>query len=247
MKIVHIKQKLEDIGVPISDINLGMFDWIGEYTAKRTRNIDDPNFKRIGYTYKSSYERGMLIYYLIRQFSLSSYIEVGFGRGYSAMCAAKAFYDLGINGKVVTIDPEFNDNHMATLQQVFPKHWFKCFEFLKGVSQQVLPAVTDTFDIAYIDGDHSYEATKSDWKLLQNKFAAFCLFDDYHLPSKNDPGIKCSQAIDEIDFRAEKCLEPEFLRLDRRILLDDRGFTDEQIDYGQVLFQKESVRMPNDW
>ena len=136
MKTVHIKQKLEEIGVSLDSIVMGDFDYIGEYTAKRNRDQNDANYKKYGAFYRANYERGILIYYLIRQFNLTSFLEIGFGRGYATFCAAKAFYDSGVQGKIVTIDPKFDERFLKALQNVFPQDWFKCIQFVEGTSQQ---------------------------------------------------------------------------------------------------------------
>lgn len=241
MKIVHIKNKLEEIGVPLSTVVMGDFDYIGEFTAKRNRNPDDENYKKYGAFFRANYERGILIYNLIRQYNLTSMLEIGFGRGYSTFCAAKAFSDAGIQGKIVTIDPALDKQYLDALQKVFPPELFAHISFIKGNSQDALKEVNENFDLVYIDGDHSYEATKSDWSMTKDKCNKFMLMDDYHLPSKDDPGIQCAAAIDEIDWQAENFFEPELIRMDRRIFFDDRQFGDEKIDYGQVLFTKNSV------
>jgi len=242
MKTINIKQKLEEMGVTLDSISMGDFDYIGEFTAKRQRQPSDPNYKRYGAFYRSNYERGLLVYFLIRQFNLTSLLEIGFGRGYATFCAARAFCDAGIDGKIVTIDPVYDEKHIQALMQVFPQEWFKYIKFVQGTSAQVLPNVTDTFDLVYIDGDHSYAGTKLDWEQTKDKWSQFVLFDDYHLPSKNDPGIQCSRLIDEIDWEQEGCDEPELLILDRRMFVDDRGFTDDQVNYGQVLMTKKGTR-----
>jgi predicted O-methyltransferase YrrM len=241
MKTINIKQKLEEIGVPVKSLILGDYDVIGEYTAKRTRSPGDENYKAFGAYYRANYERGILIYNLIRQFNLTSFLEIGFGRGYSTFCAARAFHDAGVQGKIVTIDPNFDEKYLNALKQVFPSEWFSYVTFAKGFSQNILPTITEKFDLVYIDGDHSYAATKADWELSKNKANKFVLFDDYHLPEKEDPGIQCREAIDEIDFEKESFKEPELIKLDRRIFLDERGYTDDQILYGQVLFTKLGV------
>jgi predicted O-methyltransferase YrrM len=246
MKIINIKQKLEEFDVPLSSIRLGDFDYIGHFTAERHRQPDDANYSKIGCFYRSNYERGILIYYLIRKFNLTSMLEIGFGRGYSTFCAAKAFTDAGIKGKIVTVDPDLNEDYLKQLQAIFPKEWFEHIEFVKARSQDYLSQLNDKFDLVYIDGDHSYEATKSDWNMTKEKFNSFILFDDYHLPSKNDPGIACAKAIDEIDESIEKCNEKELIILDRRIFFDDRQQTDDQVNYGQILLQKSSVKL-SEW
>lgn len=241
MRTVGIKNKLEEMGVALDSIVMGDFDYIGEYTAKRDRKPGDPNYKKYGSYYRSNYERGILIYYLIRQFNLTSMLEIGFGRGYSTFCAARAFHDAGIAGKVTTIDPALDDKFLQMLQQVFPQDWFKYVQFARGTSQQILPQINETFDLVYIDGDHSYPGTKHDWEQTKSKFNKFLLFDDYHMPTKDDPGIKCSQAIDEIADPSK-----ELIIMDRRMFFDDRQFKDAQIDYGQVLLTKPGVAR-DDW
>lgn len=247
MRQVHIKQKLEEMGVAVDGIIMGDFDYIGEFTAKRDRKPNDPNYKKHGAFFRANYERGILIYYLIRQFNLSTMLEIGFGRGYATFCAARAFHDAGIAGKIVTIDPALDENYIKTLQHVLPNDWFTYVTFMKGRSHEVLPKIDGRFDLVYIDGDHSYAGTRFDWEQSKDKFDKFLLFDDYHLPSKEDKGtIQCSQLIDEVDEKVENCKEKELIILDRRLFIDDRGLTDEQIDYGQVLLTKEGVAR-DDW
>jgi len=241
MKHISIKQKLEEMGVALDSVTMGDFDYIGEYTAKRDRKPNDPNYKKYGSYYRSNYERGILIYYLIRQYNLSSMLEIGFGRGYATFCAARAFHDAGIAGKVTTIDPALDEKFLQMLQQVFPKDWFGYVQFAKGTSQAILPQLNESFDLIYIDGDHSYPGTKHDWEGTKDKWNKFLLFDDYHLPTKGDPGIQCSQLIDEVDDPSK-----ELIIMDRRMFFDDRRFTDDQIDYGQVLLTKPGVGR-DDW
>jgi hypothetical protein len=241
VKTTNVKQKLEEMGVSLDSIVMGDFDHIGEYTAKRDRKPGDPNYKKYGAYYRSNYERGILIYYLIRQHSLSSMLEIGFGRGFSTFCAARAFHDAGIMGKVVTVEPNLDDRFLQALANVFPQDWFKYVQFMRGTSQQVLPTLNQRFDLVYIDGDHSYAGTKHDWEQTRDKWDRFMLFDDYHLPSKNDPGIQCSQLIDEIDDPSK-----ELIIMDRRMFFDDRQFTDDQINYGQVLLTKPGAGR-DDW
>lgn len=246
MKTIHIKDKLESMGVAVDGITLGDFDYIGEFTAKRDRKSDDPNYKKYGAFYRSNYERGILIYYLIRNFNLTSMLEIGFGRGYATFCAARAFHDAGILGKITTVDPNLDEGYVKALQRVFPKEWFDCITFVQGRSQEVIPTLNENFDLVYIDGDHSYQATRSDWEMSKDKCVKFTLMDDYHLPMKNDPGIQCREAIDEIDWKKEGFEEPELIIQDRRIFFDDRRFTDDQINYGQVLLTRNGVTR-DDW
>lgn len=248
MKKFHIKEKLKNIGIDVNNLVLGDYDYIGEFTAKKQRQKHEPLYSSVGMFFRPNYERGILISSLIKQYGITSCLEVGFGRGFVTFCVAKLFHDLGIDGKITTIDPEINEEKIKTLQQVFPKEWFKYITFIKGMSGDVLPTLTEQYGLTYIDGDHSYEGTKSDWLLSKDKTTHITVFDDYHLPSKQDAGIQCARAVDEVDWKSESYSEPELIVQDRRIFLDDRRFTDDQIDYGQVVMTKETAKfVSNEW
>lgn len=233
MQTKKIQQKLADIGIKLENVPLGDFDAIGEFTAKRNRQPGDKLYNDVGCFYRSNYERGILIYYLIVTGNLDSFLEVGFGRGYATMCAAKAFRELGKVGRIVTIDPVLNEQHVKMMTQVFPREWFEGITFVKDTSEKALPGIDGKFDLIYIDGDHHYDACKKDWELCKDKWTRHILFDDYHMPTKSENAIECARMIDEIDDPSK-----ELIIMDRRIFFDDRRLSDEQIDYGQVLMTK---------
>lgn len=242
MKIVHIKEKLKELGVEVDQISLGRFDEIGEFCAKKKRDPNDPNYSKVGAFFRPNYERGILLYYLIRLTGAKKILEIGHGRGYSTFCAAMALHDSGISdGKITTVDVKFDQNLLQGLSQILPQEWFKLVQFVQGPSSEMIPKLEGNFDIVIIDGDHSYEGTKKDWEAVSNRFNKLVIFDDYHLPSKEDPGIQCRKAIDEIDYQSFDCDEPTLTKLDRRIFIDDRGYTDDQIDYGQVILNKKGI------
>ena len=245
MEKILIQDFLAKNEISLKDICLGDFDEIGEFTAKKKRDRNHPLFSSTGAFFRPNYERGILIYSLIKKYKLSSYLEIGFGRGMSALCAAKAMHDCGIDGKVFSIDVQFDDRQMQLIQQAFPAEWLKLVTLVKGTSQEMLPQVFgqhDKFDFIYIDGDHRAPAVASDWEMCKDHWDKFCLFDDYHLPTKKEADIECAGVIDKIEHPNK-----ELIILDRRIFLDDRGFTDDQVDYGQCLLTATNVSTLNDW
>lgn len=233
IKTIHIKDKLKEMGIALEDLVLGDFDMIGEYTAKKARSRDSELYKEAGAFFRPNYERGMLIYSLIKKYEVESFLEIGFGRGYGTLCAAMAMEELG-NGKIVTIDPNFDQDFLNHLKRVFPQEWFERISFMQGTSQEILPTLQEDFDFVYIDGDHTYDGVKYDWENTKDRFNKFLLFDDYHLPSKKEENdIECAKLIDEIEDKTK-----QLIIMDRRIFFDDRRYADEDIDYGQVLISR---------
>ena len=76
MRKLDIREKLEELGTPVSSLSLGDFDAIGEYTAKKTRGHNSDLYKSVGCFFRPNYERGLLIYTLIRKFKLTSFLEI---------------------------------------------------------------------------------------------------------------------------------------------------------------------------
>ena len=234
MKTTHIIDKLSELNFDLEDLSLGDFDIIGEACAKKQRGPDSDLYKSVGAFFRPNYERGLLIYSMILNYDIQSFLEIGFGRGYGTLCAAMAMYENG-GGSITTVDPRFDDNHINRLKQTFPSEWFDMIEFVPKPSQVYLEEVDNTYDFIYVDGDHMYEAVKRDWELCQDKYNRFILFDDYNPPSEpQSDDIQCYRLIDEIEDDTK-----ELIIMDRRIFFDDRRIADEDIKYGQVLLSRE--------
>ena len=245
MKQIYIQEKLKEIEFSLEHVALGDFDQIGEFTAKKNRDPQSDLYKNVGCFFRPNYERGILLYALVTTFKISKVLEIGTGRGYATFCMAKAMSDLGIEGKVTTVDPNLNEEFMQNLSKVFPQDWFSKIDFIHGTSEGFLKDTNDSYELIYIDGDHRYDAVLSDWNLTKDRYTKFLLFDDYHLPSKRQKDIECAAVIDEIDDASK-----QLIIMDRRIFFDDRQFSDDNIDYGQVLLTHNSVKQDDyilDW
>ena len=135
MKTINIIKKLKNLEVELNEISLGDFDLIGEYTAKKNRGRDSDLYRNAGCFFRPNYERGILMYYLVRKKEIKSVLEIGFGRGYSTFCMAKAMCDQGIDGKITTVDPALNEDFLKSLVDIFPKEWFEKIEFVQSTAE----------------------------------------------------------------------------------------------------------------
>ncbi len=232
IKKVHIRDLLSDLGSPVESLNLGNFDYIGEFTAKKQRTPDKKEFKEVGAFFRPNYERGLLIHALIKKYDIKKYMEIGFGRGYSCFCAAMTMEELG-RGEVITVDPRLDKDMLERMSSIFPGEWFQRISFYQSTSDEFFKDYDMSFDMAYIDGDHTYKAVKKDWVNVSSKDPSVVLFDDYHLPGKVQKDMEVSSLVDEIEDDSKT-----LIIMDRRIFLDDRGYSDEEIDYGQVLITR---------
>lgn len=225
-----IQEKLRQLQVETKDVILGDFDAIGEYTAKKNRDQGTENYNKVGCFFRPNYERGILMHYMIQKLKLSSVLEIGFGRGYSTFCMARAMCESGIEGKITTVDPNLDEGFLNHLSQIFPSQWFERINFIKGTSDEFFKNNPDEkYDFIYIDGDHRYDYVKRDWENSKDRFNTALLFDDYS-EDRIITDVDCGKLIDEI-----KDYTKELIIGDRRIFLDDRGKTDDEINYGQVL------------
>ena len=238
-RVVNIREKLPEIGTSLESISLGDFTYIGEITARKMREPGSELWRTVGSHFSPNLERGLLIYSLIKQYKLSSYLEIGFGRGYSAICAAKAFSDLGNDGQVMVIEPQIDDNHMNMLSQIFPPDWLNRIQIAKGKSQDILPKMQDKYDFVLVDGDHVKPAVRADWDGLKDLWSCFCLFDDWHITKGTDPMIQVHEALEEVE--QPEGTRAELIIMDRRVFHDDRRWPDEKVRYGQLLLTRDAA------
>jgi len=233
---IHVKDFLANIGVDYKEINYGMFDRIGESLARRYRAPDSPEYRKYGMGYRANYERGIVIYYLIKEFGLETFLEIGFGRGYATACALKSFHDHGINGRVVTMAPDLDNSMLNAMASAIPEVNINQSNFhpLAATSNKVKQQTdifNEMYDLIYVDGDHSEEGVRQDCSYVKDIWSQYLLFDDYHTEEK-ESFIQCRKPIDELE------LDGELIIMDRRLFMDERQLSDEEITYGQMLFSK---------
>jgi predicted O-methyltransferase YrrM len=244
MQKIQIKDKLIQLGVSLDDVVLGDYDFISRFTAEKHRNHNDPLYKSAGCFYTPNRERAILICSLMKQYGLKSFLEIGFGRGYTSVCVSKLMTEMGIlDSKIVSIDMNIDKDHLNLLSKIFSPDWLEKISLFNGKSSDILPTISDKFDLIYIDGGHLRDEVQSDWDLCKDKFNSILVFDDYMLPTKKDPGLQIAEVVDQISADDVDCNEPELVITDRRIFLDDRRLADDQVDYGQVVFTKKSASL----
>jgi len=221
MKRIFINEKLKSLGTNIEDISLGTFDEIGEYCAKKSRQPTNKQYHTAGCFFRPNYERGILIDSMVKFYRPKSLLEIGFGRGYWSMCAARSMTNNNIHGSIDSIDVSYDQNHLKMISNVFPKDWLSKLTLWEGTSKEVLEnkmAVDKTWDIVYIDGAHTYQAVIDDWQAVINRTNMFVIFDDYYFEmDESAPDIQVRQAVDEA-----VTWDKELIHMDRLIFSDER-------------------------
>lgn len=236
IKKVDIVEKLKELGGIVGEnLSLGNFDQIGEMTARKNRDPHSDLYKKAGCYFRPNYERGLLMYSLVKKYQPKNFLEIGFGRGYVSLCVAMAMSENNY-GKITSVDPNFDQDHLLRLQNAYPKEWFSRINFYQATSEVFFESneVEDQYDIIFLDGDHRYEAVKKDWDSTKERFNHILVFDDYHLPEVNEKDIEVASVVDHISQEYEK----ELVITDRRIFLDDRNL-DGELKYGMVCVTKK--------
>lgn len=97
----------------------------------------------------SGHLQGRLLSFISRVTSPKHILEIGTYTGYSALCLAEG---LQADGKLITIDPNEETNVMAS--KYFQRSVYaKQIELKAGDATKLIPTLTQTFDIVFIDAD----------------------------------------------------------------------------------------------
>ena len=149
---------------------------------------------------------GRLLSRLVSHYSLKTGLELGTSLGIGSAYLAK---NTGLE-KLITI--EGCPNIHALAKKHFNQLSLSNIDSLNGEFGQLLDEVLDSvpsIDIAYIDGNHQYEATKTYFKKVLNKANdnTFLIFDDINWSKE------MRRAWDEICLHPEIHVSLEFFRM----------------------------------
>jgi caffeoyl-CoA O-methyltransferase len=100
-------------------------------------------------TMLSGFYQGRLLSMLSKMIKPSVVLEIGTYLGYSALCLAEGLED---GGKVITIDVQEETNKVAKTF-VGRTEYASRIEFLLGSATELIPNLTEEFDLVFIDAD----------------------------------------------------------------------------------------------
>jgi len=196
-----------------------------------------------------NYERGHLLYALVKKFKPKNILEFGTAHGFGTSAMAYAMNENNNEGKIYTIDylkqnesinhvrkaensiEEENTTREKLLKDTIPKKWLNSITFLEGYSDKIFQKHKfPKIDFFYIDAGHFYEAVKHDFFisiLLSNQSSIF-LLDDY---------------IDKKDFGIKKLIDNELSKfIEITLIKTDKGNqhiknNNIKMDYGMCFFK----------
>jgi hypothetical protein len=229
----------------------------------RLGNLTKLRVRPDGSFYRANFESGVLLYALVRRFRPRVILDIGTGRGFSALSTAMALCDGGIDGRVVTVDVRGYDEEQEwpidlghgprvarlSLREVWEGHvepsLIERVERRQGSSEAVLGALIAgghlRAGLVYIDADHSWRGVRHDYlaSLMLVDVPFRMLLDDYH------PGSDLYGVRRLVDGEIARDFEPEAIFTDRRWCGEERaGIPLQQADYAQVLVDSEHSRAP---
>lgn len=97
----------------------------------------------------SGHLQGRLLSFLSKMVQPAFILEIGTYTGYSALCLAEGLKE---GGKLITIDPNEETTHFAK-QFISRSPFAGKIEIITDLAQNIIPALTQTFDLVFIDAD----------------------------------------------------------------------------------------------
>ena len=241
------------------DAFIELYEWDVPDSANFEKLVNDLSFYR---NYKDGgignviYERGILLYGLIKKFKPKNILEFGTARGFGTLSMAYAVHENNNNGTIHTIDLTGHTEPIKHIRKIsgsyeekqttrkklwtdiaVPTGWLNSIKFIHGhsgtiVEQHDLPKI----DFFYIDASHFYEAIKNDFflsLLLSNDISVF-LLDDYI--DRKDFGVKKF-----VDNEISKYVDCTLIKVDKRNYFIKNNTT--KSDYGMCFFKVEKHKM----
>ncbi len=97
----------------------------------------------------SGHLQGRLLSFLSKLLKPKTILEIGTYTGYSALCMAEGLTE---GGKLISIDPNEETNHFAA-RFIERSELKDKIALLTGQAQLLIPTLTETFDLVFIDAD----------------------------------------------------------------------------------------------
>jgi predicted O-methyltransferase YrrM len=132
-------------------------------------------------------------------------LEIGTYLGYSALCLAEGLPD---DGKVITIDVQEETNKIARTYVARTEYAPK-IEFLLGSATELIPTLTETFDLVFIDADKQNYSNYFDLVIERLSPGGFIIADNVLWSGKVVAEIKDEETQALHDFN-------------QKVLADDR-------------------------
>jgi predicted O-methyltransferase YrrM len=121
-------------------------DVLRELREECERNYEDKSML-------SGFVQGRILAMFSKMIRPKVVLEIGTYLGYSALCFAEG---LAESGKVITLDIQEHTNRVAK-EFVTRSRYAKSIEFHLGHATEIIPTLTETFDLVFIDADkHNY-------------------------------------------------------------------------------------------
>ena len=122
----------------------------------------------------SGFFQGRVLSMLSHMIQPSVVLEIGTYLGYSALCFAEG---LAEGGKVITIDIQEDTNKVAK-SFVAKTEYANRIEFLLGSALDLVPSLTETFDLVFIDADKTNYSNYFDLVLPKVRPGGFIVADN---------------------------------------------------------------------
>ena len=149
--------------------------------------IDWEAIKKLDSGIGSTIQCYQFLYGLVTMLQPKRIIEIGMNTGVSTIVMAQALRDLNASAEhnIITIDPDRNTAHKA-FEQLDQFGLKKYVESYLLPSREGIPKALHKFgpfQLAFIDGDHSYAGVKLDYEILKGVVPYLVLHD------LNSPGV----------------------------------------------------------